>query len=1156
MPSLRLTLLGPPHVTRADGSAVAFRLRKELAVLAYLAVEGLAAQPRERLLGLLWPDASEESARNNLRVVLANLRYALGTAAPSADRQVVRLALDSGTLDVATFQELLSATRAHQHQRSEPCAECAAQLEQAVELYRGDFLAGFALTDAAAFEEWALLWREALHQQALDALTMLADYYEQVADYAALCRYARRQLGLEPWHEPAQRQLMRGLALAGDRDAALAQYERCRQVLADELGVEPDVETRALYERIRAGHLTPATRNVAASRHNLPALLTPFVGREAELATIAALRAQPDTRLLTLVGAGGMGKTRLALEIARASLEAYADGVFFVGLASLATAAELPSAIAQALDVALHGDPATALLRFLRNKRLLLILDNFEHLLDSAELVVALLHEAPQVQIIATSRARLNVRGEQIYVVQGLEYGAEGSPAAAASSAAVRLFAQAGRRGQPSFQVSEANLSALLRICRLVHGMPLGLELAAAWTEMLPLDEIAQEIERSADFLSADWLDAPERQRSMRGVFDWSWRLLSENERQVLRQLSVFRGGFTREAAEQVVGASLRVLTSLVHKSLLRRADGSAASTGRYELHELLRQFAAEQLDALPGERAAVEARHSMFYLQFVVDRERRLARNQPREAAADIQAELDNVRQAWGLAVAEARVAELEQAAYGWWQFCLLSGLQVEGQRMFGLAVERARNVLDEASTDARTHLQHQRWLSILLAIHADFLWGHIPYDQLAALAREAIALGAASDGVEGETLGYFVLGRALQELGQHQEARAMWERSIQLARTYQQRYPSSELLHEAEWMAYIWLKGMLLFFEDYAGGRACVVEALRICQSLGKLRGEMFSLNTLATVDFYMGDHAAARQGYEQALPIARTLGYGWGEASTQHGLGEVLCLLGEYTLAQTMLAQAAATAHEIDIVYDEIWPVAALVRLHCQLGDAGGACAWRDQLVQSLGRGWVTPDCQAVSLRACAVYALYSGDNQQALADAERAWQISEQFDVPNFRADSAVILGHARARMHQRDLAAAAYQQAVALYIKIGNAAMISEPQAGLAQIALAQGDHVQAHTLVETLLPMLVEHPCAGVHTPFYAYLVCYRVLKATDAPRAATVLQAAQRLLQEYADHITDDALRQSFLENVPTHRELLCAGAGGAAIASASVAC
>jgi tetratricopeptide (TPR) repeat protein len=230
----------------------------------------------------------------------------------------------------------------------------------------------------------------------------------------------------------------------------------------------------------------------------------------------------------------------------------------------------------------------------------------------------------------------------------------------------------------------------------------------------------------------------------------------------------------------------------------------------------------------------------------------------------------------------------------------------------------------------------------------------------------------------------------------------------------------------------------------------------------------------------------------------------------------------------------------AHEIGVAYDEAWALATLVRLHSQLGDTGGAGARLEQLLQLMAEVELTADCQAAILRARAVYALNIGDDQQALADAERAWQISEQSDIPNYRADAAIILGDARARIHQPDLAAAAYQQAVAWYNKIGNVTLLSEPQAGLAQLALAQGERAWAQTLVETLLPQLAEHPRARVHTPFYAYLVCYRVLEANHDRRSITVLQTAQQRLQECARTIADDALRRSFLENVAAHRAIL----------------
>src|SRR5215212_3353247 len=762
MPSLTLAFLGPPAVTRADGSVVSFRLRKELALLAYLAVEGSAAQPRDTLLGLLWPDATDESARNNLRVVLANLRQALGADALSADRQVVQLSLEGGALDVAAFQEFLAASSAHRHQPNMPCAACAARLQQAVGLYRGEFLSGVALSDAAAFEEWALVRRQALHQQALDALTTLADYHEQVGDYVALCGYARRQLELEPWHEPAQRQLMRGLALAGDRDAALTQYERCRQVLADELGIEPDVETRALYEQIRAGHLTPATRDLAAPRHNLPAPLTPFVGREAELVALTALREQPDTRLLTLVGVGGMGKTRLALELGRASLDAYADGVFFVALAPLASALALPAAILQALGLTVQGgDPAAALLRFLRDKHMLLVLDNFEHLRDGAGLVVEILEAAPQVEILTTSRERLTVRGEQLFVVEGLAYTPGSLSIDAPAAPALRLFTQSARRAHPAFQLGEQNLPDVLRLCQLVQGMPLGIELAAAWVELLSLREIAEEIACSAGFLEANWIDAPERQRSMRAVFEWSWKLLNDAERQLFRQMAVFRGPFTREAAEAVVGASLQALAGLVHKSLLRRTDAGAAQAGRYEIHELLRQFAAKLLVATLDEQATVEERHSTFYLAFVAQREMRLARHEPQQAAAEIRTEIDNVRQAWAWAAAKARADDLDRSLYGLWQFYWLIGLSIEAEDRFGLAAEHMRQA------SGHDGAKRSGLLSKLLAIQALFLNRQCSYDRAIQVARQAIRQGHAGADRVGEAMGYACWGQALYRQG-----------------------------------------------------------------------------------------------------------------------------------------------------------------------------------------------------------------------------------------------------------------------------------------------------------------------------------------------------------------------------------------------------
>ena len=787
------------------------------------------------------------AARNSLRVALANLRQAVGDDTLSADRQVVQLRLDSSALDVASFRELLEASRAHCHDQNNACSACAARLAQAVVLYRGDFLAGFGLPDADTFEEWVLVRRETLRLQVLDALAALAEHHGRVGDSVALVRDARRQLELEPWHEPAQRQLMRGLAMSGDRDAALAQYARCRQLLADELGVEPEAETRALHEQIRSGQLSPVKRDAAAPRYNLPAALTPFVGREAELATLGALLAQGNARLLTLVGVGGMGKSRLALELARANLDAYADGVFFVAFAPISDFAALPAAIAQALDLTIDGsDPTAALLRFLRDKHLLLVLDNFEHLRAGAGLLMELLAAAPRLQLLVTSRERLLVRGEQLFAIDGLAYGHGAVTAQAETLPAVRLFSQSARRVQHGFQVDASNLPGVLRICTLVQGMPLALELAASWAELLSVDEIAQEIARSAAFLAADWSATPERQRSMRAVFEWSWGLLDSTEQQLFGRLAVFRGGFTRAAAEAVADASLASLASLVQKSLLRRTD-DAAGAGRYEIHDLLRQFGAEQLAARPDAYAALEERHSAFYCAFVQQRGSRLARHDPQHAAAEIRIEINNVRQAWAWAAANARAADLDRSLYGLWQFYWLVGLSIEGDEQFGLAAAHLRRA------SGYDRAEHSGLVSKLLAVQALFMNRHCIYDQAAQVAQQAITAARAGGSAFGEAMGHACWGQALYRKGLMGDARPRIEQALERARDAQRTDIEQELLCEVELEALQWLGMLDKDAGGYEASRAHLTEALKICDLLDKRREEcryLVDMGEIATI------------------------------------------------------------------------------------------------------------------------------------------------------------------------------------------------------------------------------------------------------------------------------------------------------------------
>src|SRR5436190_5480495 len=452
MAHLSVSLLGTFHVTKDGSPATGFDTDKTRALLAFICVEASHAHRREALAGLLWPEQPDEISRKNLRHALYKLRQLLGEEEESPGSAQDRLpgfllitpqsiqfnAASDHHLDVEAFTDLIEACRTHRHRRVEQCSTCNGRLRQAAELYRGDFLEGFFLEDSQAFEEWLVLKREGLRRQAVEVFRRVAIYYETRAKYGPTpssagsrqsleqaLQYCYRQLELEPWSEEAHRRVMGLLALSGQRSAALAQYERCRQALLEELGVEPESETTELYERIKAetmddgrwtmddGSGVSSIVHRLSSRHNLPAQVTPLIGREDELARITEVLDSIDYHLLTLLGPGGVGKTRLALQAAFEQLGRFADGVFWVPLASVNSPELLASSIAQSIEFHFQGseNPRVQLLNYLRDKEMLLVLDNFEHLLDGgADLLVSILKSAPQISVLVTSRERLGLQ--------------------------------------------------------------------------------------------------------------------------------------------------------------------------------------------------------------------------------------------------------------------------------------------------------------------------------------------------------------------------------------------------------------------------------------------------------------------------------------------------------------------------------------------------------------------------------------------------------------------------------------------------------------------------------------------------------------------------------------------------------------------------
>ena len=468
MAHLTINVLGELRVLLDDVEVSSFKSDKARALLAYLVVEADRSHSRDALMGLLWPDSPEERARHNLRQAIFSLRLALGdhTAKPPyllISRDSIQFNSESDySLDLDQFNTAFDTWE--RNRRNEDTLRFIPELEEMVNLYHGQFLQHFYIKDSVEFEDWIVVQRESLRQRMMEALIYLANDYERQEDFEAARRYASRQLELDPWREEAHFHIMRVLAFSGERSAALAQYERCKKVLADELGVEPSSKIRDLYEQIRLGTLkpTPATTSKTSPIpiQNLPMPLTTFVGREHELVELAELIVNPDGRCITLVGPGGIGKTRLALKVAEQQQGKFLHGVAFIPLVSVGSVEAAIPAIANEIGFTFHGpvDPRIQLLNYLRDKQMLLVVDNVEHLLDQApnsgtiaELLIEILQQAVAVKLLITSREALKLQEEWCFEIQGLAFPVAEQTDRLDEFDAVVLFIERARRCRPGW---------------------------------------------------------------------------------------------------------------------------------------------------------------------------------------------------------------------------------------------------------------------------------------------------------------------------------------------------------------------------------------------------------------------------------------------------------------------------------------------------------------------------------------------------------------------------------------------------------------------------------------------------------------------------------------------------------------------------------
>lgn len=899
---VHLNLFGSPTAQHAGRThALPFERRTQLVVLLALRRQWV---PRAEVAAMLWPEQESRLAFANLRKTL--FRMASLPWAVAIETQGAALRLEVAT-DVAQFESDL------REQRS----------DEALAAYRGELLAGFDDGASEAWTRWVAFERERLRAAWRGlVLAQLAQAVDAAGGTAQAIELSARLLEADPLDEAALHHHMTALARDGQAGTARQAYRQFTERLQADLGLAPGAELSALHDSLGSAPRPPdavGTPSPAAAGDD------GFVGRSIELQRIADLLARDECRLLCLIGPGGVGKTRLARRAAQALAPRHADGAVFVALEDVDTPAQLGLRLAHEAGVTGGRGQAEVLARVVeawRDRQLLLVLDNFEQLADHAPLLDHLLQACPRLKILVTSRLRLAVAGEWSMPVEGLPCPDPEDDDRAESFDAVRLFVKAARRVEPAFSAA-AERAAIVDICRQVEGLPLALELAAAWVRVLSCETIAAELRRGTELLRASDPRHPPRHASIEAVFEHSWRRLAAVEREALARLSVFHGGFSFEAARAVAGASLPVLGALADKSLL------AKHGTRMALHPLVQQMAALRLEQ-GAARTATEAAHADYFHRWL----RQLApdaENGQREALQAIDLEFENCRRAWQCAIAQGRAEPIIDSVPA-----LLNHFEHRARFEEGLAMLRQAIDSPLARADARLR-------ALLLSQAALMEMRLVRYADATATASQALAAAQGPQARQAKYQALAVLAGCAMQTGRPAGARRNFQQALVLAQAGSNPHDIAATLdnlalcekrlghydeslrlslealaqhrrhgdHARLAVCLNNLGSMSTFMDDDQAAQAHLREALQLSERHGLVSTRAFVLANLTELALKTGDADAARRHAEQAIEVAHGGGMrslvGWLKVQ----LARLATRRGEIALAHTLLADGAELA-----------------------------------------------------------------------------------------------------------------------------------------------------------------------------------------------------------------------------------------------------
>jgi predicted ATPase/DNA-binding SARP family transcriptional activator len=879
-----LQVLGSPGL-KQGGQELSFKTRKSLALLVYLAVRRDSVS-RAELDTLLWPEQDDEGARRSLRGELFRLAQVVGRETVIEDSRGLRINAEALETDLWGFEALA--------EQGDP---------QALEHYRGRLLEGFHIRDAEPFESWLQAERERVQERFLELLKRLAELAEAKGNPSQGQEYLQRAIAANPLDETLYHRIIRLHGLSRDRVGALRWFERLKRVLEEELGVEPSPEVQVLLDSVNEGRVLvkPSASPRAVSGFVPPALplpAGPLIGRTAELEQLQTLLQQPSVRLITLLGPGGVGKTRLMIELAQlAQPESSKTAVVFVELAPLHERGLVAGAIAHSLGLKEDGRPVLErLIAHLQDAAVLLLLDNFEQVMEAAGLVGELLANCPRLQVVVTSRSPLRLRGERELAIGPLATPSALEPLPTlAGSAAIQLFVERAKAVRPGFSLTAENASAVAQVCARLDGLPLALELAAARSRALGPQAMLGLLDNRLAFLSGGPRDAPERQRSLRNAIEWSHTLLGPDEQRLFAALSVFVGGFDAEAVQTLseqLGQSrggLEALERLIEQSLIRAEEANPqtpSESPRFSMLQTIREYAAERLRARDEEKQLREI-HARYYLELVEQAwQAQHVGPQQRRWLNRLEAERDNLRAALNVWIDDGQAEQAQRMAVGLRFLWDMRGYFAEGRAAFKTVLQLPADVNPSTRAAALTGAG-------VLA------WRQGDYAEAGPLLEEGLRLRRTIQDQDGIAYSLQSLGNLAARTGNLKAARQYQQENLALRRTLQDRSVLGDAVFSLGNVAL--LEGNLL------EARELYDEALTLYRELGEHTSLPFVLINLGEVARFQGKYPEAQKRAQEGLEHARSLGDRMRMANAMQSLGLTALDQGEVSAARSWLDQA---------------------------------------------------------------------------------------------------------------------------------------------------------------------------------------------------------------------------------------------------------